>query len=223
MVRMHIKGLIAGVVLVVLVGIAGFFYRSVKERPVGPIACQQDAKVCPDGTGLGRMAPLCTFPTCPPPNVELADAQIAFALPLGYTPTALPDEDALAAFTKTDDLGVESFLYIRTYTLAPDVTAASFIRENAIMDGSGLPASPTAFSSITLGSAENGRRQFSMVQLGRFEGVILTVYYLSYEGKVFRFDAQSRNVTNWTDPALDSTKLPANQDLQKLLGTLQGG
>lgn len=218
---MNLKALFGGVALIILVGIAGFLYRSIKEAPEGPVACTMDAKICPDGTGLGRTGPSCTFPACPPPNVELAEAEIAFALPAGYEPTTVPDESVVAAYTRTDDSGITNFIYIRKFELGTS-TAAAFIRENAIMDGSGLPASPAAFSSIMLGSVDHGKRQFSLVDLGRFEGVVTTTYYLSRETDVLRFDAQSQNVLSWTDPSLDVRKLSANTDLQELLSTLQG-
>jgi hypothetical protein len=218
---MNGKGLAAGIILVMLLGIAGFFYRSITEQPTGPVACTADAKLCPDGTGLGRTGPSCAFPACPPPNVEFPDAQIAFALPAGYTPTTPPDDATVAAYMKTDPSGLESYIYIRKFALTASTTAADFIHQNAIMDASGMPAPPTAFTSVTIGDVQHQHR-FSLVNLGRFEGVVMTTYYLSRENDVLRFDAQSRNVTNWTDPALDVSKLPANQDLRALLATLQG-
>jgi hypothetical protein len=30
-----------------------------------PVACTMDAKICPDGTALGRTGPNCEFPPCP--------------------------------------------------------------------------------------------------------------------------------------------------------------
>ena len=221
---MNWKQLFFGVLLVIGVGVAGFLYRSFSERPQGPIACTADAKLCPDGTGLGRTGPTCTFPACPPPNIELPNVGIAFVLPEGYQ--AVEDyergnPDLVAAYKKTDE-GLESNLVIRRYAIATSTTAAAFIRENAIMDGSGLPAPSTAFSSISLGTSEFGIRRYSMVTLGRFEGVVDTVYYLEHGSIVYRFDALSVNVPDWTDPELDVLTLPANQDLRALLRTLQG-
>ena len=106
---------------------------------------------------------------------------------------------------------------IRRYALPDEKSVAEFIRENAILDPSGLPASPTAFTSVVINS-----RRFSVVEIGRFEGVVDRAYYLSREGEVLRFDAISLSVTNWTDPALDVAKLTANQYLLDLLATLQG-
>ncbi len=31
----------------------------------GPVACTEEAKVCPDGSAVGRTAPNCEFAPCP--------------------------------------------------------------------------------------------------------------------------------------------------------------
>src|SRR4051812_32070190 len=92
---MNLKLMFSALLLIIAIGIAGFLYRSAKEHPTGPVACTTDAKVCPDGTGLGRTGPECTFPVCPPPNVELVSAGLAFALPAGYESQLEPGDDAL--------------------------------------------------------------------------------------------------------------------------------
>ena len=33
--------------------------------PEGQRACTQEAKLCPDGSAVGRTGPNCTFPACP--------------------------------------------------------------------------------------------------------------------------------------------------------------
>jgi hypothetical protein len=217
---MNFKSLVGGVVLVLCIGIAGFLYRSVMERPTGPIACTADAKICPDGTGLGRTEPQCTFPACPPPNVEIENLGLAFALPGGYVANeeVSPNDPTIVASYVKPALGSPTdMLVIRRFALSASTTPADFVRENAIMDPSGLPAPPTAFSSITL-----GLRRFSMVTLGRFEGTVDTAYYLARDKDVIRFDAVSLQVPEWTDPNLDVLSLGANKDLKALLGTLQG-
>ena len=40
-----------------------------------PRACQDDAKVCPDGTTLSRTGPNCEFPACPEPEVCTTDVK----------------------------------------------------------------------------------------------------------------------------------------------------
>ncbi|MDP2651967.1 MAG: hypothetical protein Q8O94_02435, partial [bacterium] len=61
----------------------------------------------------------------------------------------------------------------------------------------------------------------TVVSIERFEGVIDTAYYLARSGDVLRFDAIDRG-TDWTNPNLDISALPAHAALLKLLATLQG-
>ena len=215
---MNSKPLILGILLILAIGIGGFLYRYLSEHPSqGGGACTTDAKVCPDGTTLSRTGPSCTFPACPSPNVELTDAGISFALPTGYLPLTLPDTDAIAAFSKTSDSGGESDLIVRQFALGSS-TASDFIRANAVLSPSGMPAPATAFSTTSLGGLPG--HTFTVVTIERFEGVVDIAYYLTRGDTVFRFDAVEHGV-DWTNPSLDITTLNANKDLRTLLGTLQ--
>ncbi|MDP1706972.1 MAG: hypothetical protein Q8L30_00205, partial [bacterium] len=94
------KSLLLGVVVIILLGFGGLVYRNAVERPYLPTACTLDAMVCPDGTSLGRTGPFCEFPACPPPNVSLTEARVAFAIPEGFTEVTLPDAASIAAYEK---------------------------------------------------------------------------------------------------------------------------
>ncbi|MBY0539362.1 hypothetical protein K2P56_02930 [Patescibacteria group bacterium] len=62
-------------ILIVIGGIAGLIAVYVFLVPMlqnsnpqaegDMIACTMDAKICPDGTGVGRVGPNCEFPACP--------------------------------------------------------------------------------------------------------------------------------------------------------------
>ena len=43
----------------------GLTYQQSSSVPNGPIACTQEAKMCPDGTSVGRVGPNCEFAPCP--------------------------------------------------------------------------------------------------------------------------------------------------------------
>lgn len=55
--------IIAGV-LVVAGGV--YYYKIALKQTPKTIACSTDAKICPDGTAVGRVAPTCEFTPCPP-------------------------------------------------------------------------------------------------------------------------------------------------------------
>lgn len=211
------KGLLLGVLLIIIVGFGGLVYRNAVEYPVQQTACPMDAQVCPDGTSLGRTGPSCTFPTCPPPNVSLSRVSISFAVPANFTDTELPDASSVAAYEMEDSLaGTASGIIIRRYAIAASTTALATIQQTAIGGASGLPVGVTSFTSTVLGT-----HRFTVVSIERFEGVVDTAYYLARNSDVLRFDAIDKGA-DWTNPNLDVSKLPAHAALVKLLMTLQG-
>jgi len=36
-----------------------------EEKPLKPVACTAEAKICPDGSAVGRVGPNCEFKSCP--------------------------------------------------------------------------------------------------------------------------------------------------------------
>ena len=217
--RARMKGLLFGILLIVLLGLGGFAYRNVAEHSTRQVACPLDALVCPDGTAVSRTDLSCSFPACPPPNVSLTNAAIAFAVPNGFAATALPDAASIVAyesFASASSMRAADIV-IRRYAISASSTALSTIQQTAIGGASGLPISATRFTSTTIGS-----RRFTVVSIERFEAVIDTAYYLARGTDVLRFDAIDRDIVNWTSPNLDVSALPAHAALEKLLSTLQG-
>ena len=216
------KTLFLGIALIVLIGIGGLVYRNAVEHPSEPIACPMDAKLCPDGTAVGRTGLSCTFPACPSPNVSLADVGIAFAIPPGFVAAEFLDDASVANYeSNSASSGASSTqsgdISIRRYAIAASSTALATIQATAIGGASGAPVPVTAFSSSVIGT-----HRFTVVTLERFEGVVDTAYYLARASDVLRFDAIDRGVTGWTSPSLDISQLPARTALVKLLGGLEG-
>lgn len=215
---MHFKSLLIGIGLLVLVGIAGFFYRDAVEHPNEPIACPLDAKLCPDGTSVGRVGSACEFPACAPPNVSLSAANISFALPAGFVPIQQTFEEPTIAVYELPAASTSTqpaTIVIDRLAISASSTALATIQETAIGQTSGEKVSPTRFTAKTLND-----RTFTVVPIDRFEGVVVTAYYLKHGDAVLRFDAIDRGV-DWTNPNLNISTLPAHAALLKLLTTLQ--
>lgn len=212
------KSLLLGILVIVIVGIGGLVYRNAVEHPLQTIACPLDAEVCPDGTSVSRTGSSCTFPACPAPNVSLSTINISFALPAGFAAVALPDAASVAAYALPVDISTTSAteLIIRRYQIAASTTALTTIQQTAIGGASGAPVGATSFTSTVLGN-----HRFTVVTIERFEGTIDTAYYLARNTDVLRFDAIDQG-TDWTNPNLDVSTLPAHAALRKLLATLQG-
>lgn len=211
------KGLLAGILLIIILGFGGLVYRNAVEHPNQPIACPTSEVVCPDGTSVSHIGNTCDFPACPPPNVTLSDISISFALPDGFITTILPDAASVAAYElSTVSSTSAANIIVRRYAIAASSTALATIEQTAISATSGAPVNPTSFTSTFLND-----RHFTVVLIERFEGVIDTAYYLARGTDVVRFDAIDRGV-DWTNPDLDVSALPAHAALAKLLATLQG-
>ncbi len=212
------KSLFWGITIIILIGIGGFVYRNAVEHPMQPIACPLDAKVCPDGTVVGRTGSSCTFAECPLPNVSLKEFGISFAVPQGFTADASQENvDAVTYAKEGDDASTNpARITIRQFTVEASSTPLDVIKQTATNLVSGDPVAITAFSS-----SEFGTRRFTVVSVERFEGVIDTAYYLAQGSTVLRFDAIDGSVSDWTSPTLKVSELPAHSALEKMLSTLQ--
>ncbi len=92
-----------GVIVLVLIIAGLFLYSKEAKAPTPddgnePVACTADAKICPDGSAVGRIPPSCEFAACPVvdmPNTATVTAslkQAVNALDLRLTPlTVLED------------------------------------------------------------------------------------------------------------------------------------
>lgn len=59
---------ILGVVAVVIIGVLWTAHLRIAQAP-SPQMCTMEAKICPDGSSVGRMGPNCEFAACPTPQV----------------------------------------------------------------------------------------------------------------------------------------------------------
>lgn len=212
------KKLIGGIiVLLVLLGI-GFAYRTAIQHPYQKITCPLDAEVCPDGTSVSRTGPSCTFPACPPPNTTLPSANIAFAIPTGFTLGSSQDPSVLAVYDASQASStMTAQIVIRRYAVPASTTPLAVIQQTAIDPTTGQPAGVTSYSSNVYGT-----HRYTIVSLERANGIIDTAYYLSRGTDVLRFDAIDRGVSDWANPNLSISSLPAQTGLTYLLSTLEG-
>ncbi len=215
------KLLLAGVVLIVVLGFAGFFYRNTLENAgrAQEGACTLDAKVCPDGTTLGRTGPECTFAVCPFPNTEFPDAGVAFVVPEGYALRAGPAGDSamLAVYEKQGTTTPSHTIFIHRYPIPEGVSAEEVILANTTLSPSDMhPESIAKYSPRVVGS-----RTFLSIVVERFEAQVHSAYFFPREKDVLAFEVIERDVTAWTDPDLIEANLPEHRTLLKLLSTLQ--
>ncbi|MFZ1987872.1 MAG: hypothetical protein WAV21_02450 [Minisyncoccia bacterium] len=215
------KTLFAGIALIILIGVGGFLYRNVLENqdPGVSGACTLEAKICPDGTTVGRSGPSCEFAPCLFPNVTLPALTISFAVPKDYVENKdAPGDNStlIMAYEKTGTSTPPDAIVVYRFPIPEGQTASDVILANTRLEPSDMaPKDMKAFSPKIIGT-----RTFSAITIERFEAVIHTAYYLPRAHDVLRFDVLDHNVNDWMKPNLIVDNLPENQALIKMLGTL---
>jgi hypothetical protein len=189
------KQLIAGIVIILVLGIAGFVYRNALEHPAGQVAtttpqtaCTQEAKMCPDGSAVGRTGPNCEFAKCALPNAEDSSIGLGFVIPAGYTANADAigaDETLRAVFDKpSKSPSVPHNILIRRYEIPAGKKATDVILANTMYDPSGNPAKSMSEFKTKIISG----RTFSCVTIERFEGQVHSACYLARSADVLKFE-----------------------------------
>lgn len=219
------KQLLAGIVILIVVGVAGFLYRNTLEHPGGtasptPTACTAEAKLCPDGSGVGRTGPGCAFAACPFPNVDLATAHVAFAAPQGYAANAAAlgtDASLLASYEKKANASDSPHaIVVRDYAIGEGKTATSTMLANTMYESSGMQPKSLSEFAVKIVNAKT----FYCVTLERFEGQVHTACYLPRATDVLRFEVLEKDV-DWTNPDLQIDSLPEHQAFYGMLATVQ--
>lgn len=215
------KQLLAGVVILFVVGIASFLYRNTVERPgitAAEPACTLEARICPDGSAVGRTGPSCAFAPCLPPNVEIPDAGIAFVLPAGYVAAEREDARSLAAFSKPSLSGTpQHAIVVHRYPIPEGKSAEDVMLENTRYQPADLAAEDLGrFEDISI----NGK-VFRETVIERFEAMVHSAYFLTRENDVLRFDVIEHDVTGWMEPQLQVRELPEHAAFLGALRTLE--
>lgn len=209
------KQLLACVALLAVIGFASFLYRNTVERPgtqASDVVCTLEAKICPDGTSVERGGPSCAFSACPYPNVELLESTIAFALPEGYEPDERTDT-AIAAYAKPDN----HLIRIYRYPIPEGETGDDIILANTRYQ----PADEGASDFSRFDQASLRGKTFQSTVIERFEGMVMSSYFLVRDTDVLRFDLVEHGVSGWMEPEFDVNSLPEHQAFRSMLSTLQ--
>lgn len=212
------KQLLAGTILLFVVGVAGFLYRNTVERP-GVFApdCALETWTCPDGSAVSRSGPTCSFSACAAPNVFLSAASITFLPPEGYS-VAEPRTGELARYTKLPIGGsVPQVIAITQYAIGDRSADETMLAESRFQ-----PADEIAETlDERFVQVEIGDHQFYEVTTERFEGLVHTLYYLVRANDVIRFEITEHQVGEEWMSSKPAREFPEHQVLWRVLETLQ--
>ncbi|MEA2701777.1 MAG: hypothetical protein QOE22_486 [Candidatus Parcubacteria bacterium] len=210
-------------VLIVVLGLGGFVYRYTMEQPdqTDVTACTMEARICPDGSSVGRSGPDCSFAPCAFPNVEIPEAGVSFAVPSGYTQllSGAPDQETLRIFEKPSlSENAPHTIHVKRYPIPAGQTAEQVILANTRYQPVDMQAEDlTRFTTVNAGG-----KSYRSTVIERFEALVQSSYFLVRENDVLRFDIVEHDVTEWMNPDLVVADLPEHSALLRMLGTFQG-
>lgn len=218
---LSMKQLIAGIVILIVVGVGAFLYRNMMEQPgVEEVACTMEAKVCPDGSSVGRQGPNCEFAACPAPNIEIPESGIVLVPPAGYTQvmSGAPSQDTLRIFSKaTMSPSVQHSITVYHYPIPAGGNADDVILANTRYQPADMQAEDfERFETVVLGG-----KTFRMTVIERFEGIVQSAYFFVRGNEVVRFDILEHDVTGWMEPELEVRDLPQHQAIETMLESAQ--
>ncbi|HFC11102.1 MAG TPA: hypothetical protein ENJ75_02860 [Candidatus Kaiserbacteria bacterium] len=212
----NFKELFTGIILIFILGIAGFLYRNAMEQPILNVpkstACTLEVKKCPDGTFVGRTGSSCRFSTCPVMNTELKDIGVSFVLPKGFKSIATSspkNESAGIVYEATlakEDSSTQN-ITLRVYPLSEKNTAKDIMLGETVFDSTGLsPQSMNDFKKVTIGA-----NTFEEITIGSSKKYMHVAYFLLRKNDVLRFDIKESGEVNASDISAMRTLLQTLQ------------
>lgn len=119
--------------------------RSIQITPTesGPVACTMDAKMCPDGSYVGRVAPNCEFAPCPAGTAEENPLDTAAPKAEPAIPDARPSDSIRPPLRQT-----ESFrgVFVAAGDVNGDSAADEPISKHENINGGGTTTQPRALN-----------------------------------------------------------------------------
>ncbi len=185
------KELFLGVVLIILLGLGSFLYQNALrngDEPTGPVACTLDARICPDGSGVGRTGPACEFEAC-------STDPISFAAPEGFIDT-LPllssmVEGRLGFYSKEPSVISNNISVFGFKTETPEEE----ILERVTLTPSDLhPESLEDFETVMVGDREVYR-----IINERFEATVEVTYGIIFDEFLVLVSLRDVAVENWME------------------------
>tara|TARA_B100000508_G_scaffold60333_2_gene47496 strand:+ start:46392 stop:47018 length:627 start_codon:yes stop_codon:yes gene_type:complete len=185
------KELFLGVVLIILLGLGSFLYQNAlrdRSTPEGPVACTLEARICPDGSAVGRTGPHCEFEAC-------STDPISFTAPNGFIDT-LPllssiVEGRLGFYSKEPNVISNSISVHAFKTETPE----EVILEKVTLTPSDLhPESLEDFEVVAI-----GEREVYRIVNERFEATVEVTYGIFLEDFLVLVALRDIAVENWME------------------------
>lgn len=70
------------IIVIIFIALVGYYLFYPIIRASWPVACTMEAKLCPDGSSVGRVGPKCEFSDCPSDRLKYRNEEFGFEIEL---------------------------------------------------------------------------------------------------------------------------------------------
>jgi hypothetical protein len=142
------------VLVAIIFGLYYYFARMSGAPGSGPVACTEEAKLCPDGSYVGRTGPDCAFAACPAVDTSnwKTYTSAAFGFSFKYPPNWQSSGDQLSVadphiffgnpLNGTTTYALKVFIYNNPQDLAPADFVPAMIASDTAADASNSAGGP---------------------------------------------------------------------------------
>lgn len=188
------KEMLLGVALIILLGFGSFLYKNALQKgPVtgAPVACTLDARICPDGSAVGRTGPTCEFEACSTDVVHYS-APAGFVDSLSLLSSVLPGR--LAFYTKEPGT-ISNVISISAFEMQEGETVEDILLREVTLSPSDMhPDSIEKFETVTVGD-----RDVYRIINERFEATVEVTYGIPLDGFVALVSLRDVSVEKWME------------------------
>ena len=185
------KELLLGVTLIILAGFGSFLYQNaLRDRDIskGPVACTLEARICPDGSAVGRVGPNCEFEAC-------STDPVSFTAPAGFVDT-LPllssmVEGRLGFYTKEPNTISNS---ISIYAFKTETPEEDLLQRVTLTPSDLHPESLEDFEVLTI-----DEREVYRIVNERFEATVEVTYGIVLDEFLVLVSLRDIAVENWME------------------------
>lgn len=189
------KELALGILLLILVGFGSFLYQNAKNNTSGegreePIACTAEARICPNGSAVGRTGPACEFEACPSDAVQYEE-------PTGFI-DSLPIlssivEGRIGFYTKEPST-ISNNITVFAHQTSEEESFENLLVQKVQLTPSDLHPELEDFEILEL----DGREVYRIVN-ERFEATVEVTYGIPLDGFLVLVSLRDIMVENWME------------------------
>ena len=137
------------IIVVIILAIGGYFIFNNQQKP---IACTMEAKLCPDGSSVGRVGPKCEFAACPDSTIgwktyTSADLSFEFKYPTTFNTKYASFSSAPGAVVVKQEDNPSGSCYV------PPIEVPTKTQRNVVING--LNYCITTFEGVGAGQLYN--------------------------------------------------------------------